>query len=96
MGIEVRSIRFSQHNFWQAQSDLLGTPPPTGLRIGRSEADGWAANTAQDPEGYLQYGPYTSTVAPGDHKAVWRLMIDNNTADDLPIVRLEVAECDSR
>jgi hypothetical protein len=92
MGIEVRSIRFTQHNFWNAQSDLLGTPPPTGLRVGRSDADGWAANTEQDAEGFLQYGPYTRTISPGDHTAVWRLMIDNNTADDLPIVRLEVVD----
>ena len=92
MGILVRSIRFSQHNFWNAQSALLGAPPPNGIRVGRVEKDGWAANTAQDPEGFLQYGPYTSTVLPGQRVATWKLMIDNATADDLPIVRLEVVD----
>jgi hypothetical protein len=92
LGIAVHSIRFTNYNFWDAQSELLGAPPPNGLRLGHSEADGWAANTVQDDEGILQYGPYTTAVSPGNHTAIWRLMIDNNTADDLPIVRLEVVD----
>jgi hypothetical protein len=92
LGIAVRSIRFDAHNFWNAQSDMLGAPPPDGVRVGRAENGGWAANSATDPEGFLQYGPYTTTVPPGDHVATWTLMVDNNTADDLPIVRLEVVD----
>ncbi|HEU5097586.1 MAG TPA: hypothetical protein VFU22_00970, partial [Roseiflexaceae bacterium] len=92
LGIAIRSIRFDAHNFWGAQSDLLGLPPPDGVRVGRAEEDGWAASTAADPEGFLQYGPYTTTVPVGDHVVTWTLLIDNNTADDLPIVRLEVVD----
>ncbi|XXY51706.1 hypothetical protein WME91_11235 [Sorangium sp. So ce269] len=65
--------------------------------IGRVDADGWSANTAQDPVGYLQYGPYTTQVTGGAHTALWNLMIDNNTADDLAIVRVDVYDAtDSR
>jgi hypothetical protein len=57
--------------------------------IGRADADGWSANTVQDSAGFLQYGPYTTQVFPGAHTAVWNLMIDNNTANNDTIVRLE-------
>ncbi len=58
-------------------------------QIGRAEADGWSANTSLDAAGFLQYGPYTTQVAAGAHTAVWNLMIDNNTADNSAVVRLE-------
>jgi hypothetical protein len=58
--------------------------------IGRADGDGWSANTAQDEQGHLQFGPYTTQVAAGAHTAMWKLMIDNNTADNHPIVRLDV------
>jgi hypothetical protein len=58
-------------------------------QIGRADADGWSASTTQDAAGFLQYGPYTTQVAAGAHTAVWNLMIDNNTADNSYVVRLE-------
>ncbi|WP_437753664.1 M57 family metalloprotease [Sorangium sp. So ce1389] len=58
--------------------------------IGRADADGWSANVAQDPVGYLQFGPYTTEITAGAHTAVWNLMIDNNTADNQEVVRVEV------
>jgi hypothetical protein len=63
--------------------------------IGRVDADGWSANTAQDPAGHLQFGPYTTQVTAGAHTALWSLMIDNNTADNLPIVRVDVYDATS-
>lgn len=92
MGIEMRSISFSRHHFWGAQNPSLGEAPPAGMRVGRREGDGWGADVAQDPEGFLQYGPYTSSVSPGDHVATWALMIDDTAGADLPIVRLEVID----
>ena len=63
-----------------------------GHLVGRADADGWSANTAQDAAGYLQYGPYTAQLGAGTHIAKWALTIDNNTADDLAIVRLEISD----
>ncbi|HEU4411666.1 MAG TPA: M57 family metalloprotease [Polyangiaceae bacterium] len=60
--------------------------------VGRADADGWSANMSQDPVGHLQYGPYTADVTAGPHAAVWNLMIDNNTANDQAIVRLDVVD----
>jgi RHS repeat-associated protein len=58
--------------------------------IGRSDSDGWSASTSQDAAGFLQYGPYTTQIATGDNVATWRLMIDNNSANNAAIVRLDV------
>lgn len=51
-------------------------------QIGRREAEGWSANTAQDAAGYLSYGPYTTTITTGGRSASWRLLIDNTTANN--------------
>jgi serine/threonine-protein kinase len=74
---------------WEAQNILLGGPP---TRIGRPDENGWSANTGQDQLGYLQYGPYITDVDVGNHIVTWALMIDDNSYDNLPIVRLEVSD----
>lgn len=51
-------------------------------QIGRRDAEGWSANTAQDGAGYLSYGPYTTSISVGGRSATWRLLIDNNTANN--------------
>ena len=64
--------------------------PGIGHVIGRLDADGWSANTAQDPANFLQYGPYVPTAA-GAHTASWELMVDNNTfaGDGGPVLELQ-------
>ncbi|MBN1772849.1 MAG: hypothetical protein JXB32_16380 [Deltaproteobacteria bacterium] len=61
-----------------------------GHVVGRAEADGWSANTAADGEGHLLYGPYTRDVPAGSRTATFRMMIDNNSADTLRVVNLDV------
>jgi len=61
-----------------------------GHIVGRAEADGWSANTAADGEGHLLYGPYTRDIPAGSRRAAFRMMIDNNTADTLRVVTLDV------
>lgn len=65
------------------------TAPNIGHNIGRAEGDGWAANGLQDAPQYLQFGPYYSALPAGDHIATWSLMIDNNSANDEQMMRLE-------
>jgi hypothetical protein len=62
-----------------------------GHEIGRAEADGWSAATSLDPSGYLAYGPYLS-LSDGHFDAEFRLLVDNNTADDLAVVRIEASD----
>jgi hypothetical protein len=61
-----------------------------GHNVGRRDGDGWSANTNDDAKGYMLFGPYTTDVPAGPRTATWRMMIDNNTADTLVVVRLEV------
>jgi len=67
--------------------------PGIGHVIGKTDGDGWSA-TIGDPTSpganYLSFGPYTSTLPYGHHIATWKLWIDNNTADNSDMVRLEV------
>lgn len=73
-------------HYWSMQSREIGHV------IGRLEPDGgWSVNVL-DPQNFMQYGPYTSALAAGDQVATWRLMVDNNSADNLPVVRLEVVD----
>ncbi len=57
--------------------------------IGRNSADG-RLTIVTDGSGYMQYGPYTTSVAAGPNTTTWYLMVDNNTADNGRVVRLEV------
>lgn len=66
-----------------------------GHNIGRPDGDGWSANMSQDAPNYLQYGPYYPSLPAGDHIATWSFMIDNNTANDDAMMRLEVVDVDS-
>ena len=50
--------------------------------IGHADADGWAADTASDNAGFMMYGPYTGTLPAGAQKAAFRMLIDNNTANN--------------
>jgi len=59
-------------------------------QLGRAEAGGWSASTSLDPSGYLAYGPYVSTLPAGPMTVSFQLMVDNNSADNLPVVSLDV------
>lgn len=57
--------------------------------IGRADGSGWSANTNDDSEHHMCYGPYTTAIS-GPNRAAFRLMIDNNTSDDGKVVYLDV------
>ncbi|MCI0528131.1 MAG: glycoside hydrolase family 99-like domain-containing protein, partial [Nitrospira sp.] len=60
-------------------------------QIGKAEPDGWSARVGQDdPKKYLCYGPYTMDIPEGSHQALFRLMIDNNQADNNRVITLDV------
>ncbi len=64
--------------------------PGMGHTVGFADEDGWAAATGSDYAEFMLYGPYATDIPAGAHSATWRLMVDNNTADTLNVVRLEV------
>ncbi|MBI1748340.1 MAG: hypothetical protein HYR55_17425 [Acidobacteria bacterium] len=64
-------------------------------QVGRADADGWSASTGLDSQGHLCYGPYTPDIPEGPNTVSFQLMIDNNSADDLPVVNLDVYDAAS-
>lgn len=58
---------------------------------GHLDNDGWLCQVNVDTaNAYMIYGPYDTTVPAGANTAQFSMIIDNNTADNSPIVRLEV------
>ena len=65
-------------------------PEDTMHAVGEAEEGGWSANTEAHEAGYLSYGPYVDTLPAGLLTVRFQLMVDDNTADDLPVVSLDV------
>lgn len=62
-----------------------------GHALGQAEDEGWAANPTDDPDsGYLVYGPCATDVPLGENIAVVKAKIDDNTSDNLPVMRIDV------
>jgi hypothetical protein len=65
-------------------------------RIGRADGDGWSASTASDAAGHLFYGPYANDWGDGLTQAIFTLMVDNNSADDLVVATLDAYDSTSK
>ncbi len=63
---------------------------PLQHAIGRKDADGWSANTADDAMGRLSFGPYATDWGGGTVQATFYLMIDNNSSDRLEVATLDI------
>ncbi len=72
---------------WQAEG------PRIGHGTGRVETDGWLCQTGIDkPNDFIAFGPYERGLPTGANVARFRLKTDNNTADDQPVVTLDVRD----
>jgi hypothetical protein len=58
--------------------------------VGRADGDGWSAATDLDGSGQMIYGPYATDIAGGSHTATYRMLVDNNTADNGDVVTIDV------
>ncbi|WP_221409790.1 carbohydrate-binding protein [Pseudochryseolinea flava] len=70
---------------WEAEGSALshGT--------GRLETDGWLCQTGIDAANqHMVYGPYVNTIPAGPNVAEFRMKVDNNTANNDPIVDIDV------
>ena len=59
-------------------------------QTGRSDDDAWSVSVGDAANKFMQYGPYTTAVVPGNRKATFRLMIDDNAADNNLVLTLDV------
>jgi hypothetical protein len=57
--------------------------------IGRKDSDGWSVRVGDTSGRYMNYGPYTTNVLPGNRTATFRLMLDNTTADNNRILTID-------
>jgi hypothetical protein len=70
---------------WEAEGSSLGH------KTGRLETDGWLCQTGIDaPNDHMIYGPYDTNIPAGPNVAEFRMKIDNNTANNDPIVDIDV------
>ncbi|MCR8843750.1 hypothetical protein NQ117_08625 [Paenibacillus sp. SC116] len=63
--------------------------------VGRAKQTNGSANTFEDEPGFLSYGPYENKLARGTYLAQWNLLIDNNSANNEEVVKLEVYDYDA-
>jgi len=65
--------------------------PNMGHKTGRHETDGWLCQVGIDrANDHMVYGPYITNVPAGENRAFFRMKTDNVTANDDPVVRIDV------
>lgn len=65
-------------------------------QLGKAEGTGWAVNTVMSPNtGYMIYGPYEK-VNTGYTQAVFTILADNVTADNLPLINIEIYDASTQ
>lgn len=80
--------KLSKQRTFEAETDLSSTIR-TADEIKKAGAISGSVN---DSEGYLVYGPYVNALSEGDKMASFRMKIDNNTADDAVVARIEISD----
>ncbi|MBP2159672.1 MULTISPECIES: hypothetical protein [Asticcacaulis] len=88
----TRRAMFASDTFGGFDTQWGMQSPGIGHVIGRLEADGGWSTIVTDGQDFVQYGPYTTTIPKGDNIATWKLMLDNTTNDNIPVLRLEVVD----
>nr|WP_295865682.1 GxGYxYP domain-containing protein [uncultured Chitinophaga sp.] len=70
---------------WEAEGAALSH------KTGRLETDGWLCQTGIDAANqHMIYGPYDTHLPAGPNVAEFRMKIDNNTANNDPVVDIDV------
>jgi len=78
-------ISTETNKFYQGESNSLGHG------TGHNDGDGWLCQCGIDAANrHMIYGPYDTSIPAGPGTAVFKIMIDNNTADNLPQVGIDV------
>lgn len=74
---------------WEAENQSWASSP-FSHGVGRAENDGWSANTTQDNQGHMLYGPYDTTLPTGSLSATFKMWVDNNTVDNNVVATIDV------
>lgn len=68
----------------------------TGTNSSYGGTNGRLGVVANNNAGYLTYGPYATDYGSGPHTATFRMMVDNNTADNAEVATLDVYDAQRR
>jgi hypothetical protein len=71
------------------------TSPQLQHQVGKASAGLWLT-TVNDPEGYSIYGPYITSIPPRNYNSYFYLRVDNATANNDVLVRIEVYDSISK
>ncbi|WP_083723865.1 GxGYxYP domain-containing protein [[Flexibacter] sp. ATCC 35208] len=72
---------------WEAEGSSLSH------KTGRLETDGWLCQVGIDAANdHMIYGPYDNTIPAGANVAEFRMKTDNNTANNDPVVDIDVRD----
>lgn len=72
---------------WEAEG------PSISHATGHLDGDGWLCHAGIDaPDLFMVYGPYDASLPPGPNTGLFRLKIDNNTADNNPVVIIDARD----
>ena len=72
---------------WEAEG------PGLSHATGHLDGDGWLCQTGIDaPNLFMVYGPYDTSLPAGPNAASFRLKIDNNTANNDPMVTIDARD----
>jgi hypothetical protein len=75
----------------EASTRWEGEGPALSHKTGRLETDGWLCQTGIDAANdHMIYGPYDASIPQGPNVAEFRMKIDNNTANNDPVVDIDV------
>ncbi|SHN10252.1 GxGYxYP domain-containing protein [Chitinophaga sp. CF418] len=75
----------------ESSSRWEGEGPALSHKTGRLETDGWLCQTGIDAaDEHMIYGPYDGSIPAGPNVAEFRMKVDNNTANDDPVVDVDV------
>ena len=75
----------------ETSSRWEGEGPYLSHHTGRPETDGWLCQTGIDAANeHMIFGPYDATIPAGPNVAEFRIKTDNNTANNDPIVDIDV------
>lgn len=58
--------------------------------VGKAVIDGWNCNITEHNSGYMISGPSVADLPGGEATAIFKAKIDNNTADNANVMRIEV------
>jgi len=67
---------------WEAETEMAHEQ-------GKKDGDGWSCNTADNSKNMMVYGPYYDGIPGGTYTAYFRMLIDNNTAGNDTVVKID-------